>query len=500
MEDIRSENTEKGNDNLAVGAKGGAIAFGLKIGNTALGFLNQILLARLLGAGGVGEVILAVTVVRIFAQIAKFGMEETMMKFIPLYADQNDESRLKGTISFSIKFCLLVSVVFMFLILISSKFIAINIFHSEGLLKLIPVIVIAIPAWVIRDIIGGILKGHKDAFRALIPESIISPFFKIVILLLLTLKGISPLYATIAFVGGEVLAVIVSIKFLLDKVAALKNVKAQCENKKILEVAYTIIFTSMSVLLYTQADIWILGMFTSTEVVGVYGIAAKLVLLVYFPMVAFGAVIPSLIASIYSSGDLQEMRRVVRESTRWILSIAMPIILILVLEGKYILNYCYGSEFEAGYIILVILTIGQMIKAGSGMVGILFQMTGEHKVYMKINIVWGILNIILNIILVPRYGMLGAAIATAFCLSMVDIISIFVIHKRLLVLTLAKGLSFDIVFIAVVTIIYILLIQSNYYILQHILLFVALTVYLLKSIYSNDIPWQLLSGKLLNKR
>ncbi len=289
-------------------------------------------------------------------------------------------------------------------------------------------------------------------------------------------------------------------KFLMNRVRNLKFVKASYENKKVLEVAYTIIFTGMSIMLYTQADIWILGMFSSTETVGIYGVAAKLALLVYFPMVAFGSIVPSLIASIHFSGDLQELRRVVRESTRWILSIAMPIIIILLLEGKYILNYAYGSEFEAGYIVLVILTIGQMIKAGSRMVGSMFQMTGEHKVYMKINIVFGILNIILNLVLVPLYGMLGAATATAFCLSMVDIISIFVIHKRLSVLTLAKGLNFDVLFIAVVLVVYVLLIQRDYYILQHILLLIALTVYLLKSIYKHDIPWKLLSGKLLNKQ
>jgi stage V sporulation protein B len=191
MANDRSDNAEIEYDNLAVGAKGGAIAFGLKIANTALGFLNQIILARILGAGGVGEVILAITVVRISAQIAKFGMEETLMKFIPLYFDQKDDSRLKGTIYFALKFCFLFSIVFMLLVLVSSKYIAMNIFHSEGLIKLIPVIAVSIPAWVIRDVIGGILKGYKDALRALIPESIVAPFFKIIVFLLLILKGIS---------------------------------------------------------------------------------------------------------------------------------------------------------------------------------------------------------------------------------------------------------------------------------------------------------------------
>jgi O-antigen/teichoic acid export membrane protein len=236
-------------------------------------------------------------------------------------------------------------------------------------------------------------------------------------------------------------------------------------------------------------------MLTSTEIVGIYGIAAKLVLLVYFPMMAFAVIIPPLISSIHASGNIHELRKMVSESTRWILSMAMPIILILSLEGKYILKYVYGLEFASGYVPLLILILGQLIKSCAGLIGVILQMTGEHRIYMKITIIWGIINIILNMVLVPHFGMIGAATATAFCLSMIDIICIIVIHKRLSVLTLAKGLKFDIVFIIIVAAIYVIFNYSGFYIGQHLLLFVALTVYLWKTVSNHDIPWRLLIAK-----
>ena len=492
------EQKEPGADNLTVGAKGGAVAFGLKILATLLGFLNQIVLARVLGAGGIGEVILAITVVRISSQVAKFGMEEAMMKFVPLYIDQNSPQQLKGTISFALRFCLVFSAVFMLLVVGFSKFIAINIFHSEGLLILLPVIAIAIPAWVIRDVIGGILRGYHDTLRALIPESLISPFFRLGVFLILLIKGATPLYAVIAFVAGEVLAVITSIVLLQSRLREFKPAKTKCERRKILDIAFTIIFTSMSILLYTQADIWILGMYMPTHIVGIYGIAAKLVLLVYFPMMAFNAIIPPLISSIHASGNSDELKNMVSESTRWILSLALPIMLMLLFEGKFILKYAYGEEFGAGYTVLVILIAGQMIKAFAGLTGVILQMTGGHRIYMKINIIWGIINIVLNIIMVPRFGMIGAAAATAFSLSMVDMICIFVIYKRLSLLTLAKGFGFDIVFITVVAGVYALLSYSDFPFGHHLLLVAALTVYLWKSIVNHDIPWKLLTAKYRN--
>lgn len=480
-------------DNLTIGAKGGVIALLLKVSSTVLGFLNQVILARILGAGGLGEILLAVSVVNISAQIAKFGMEEVMMRFIPLYIDQKDNEKLKGTIYFALKLSFLFSIVLCSILLLSSKFIAINIFHSEALLTLLPIVVVAVPAAVIRGVIGGILKGYKDATRALLPEFFISPFFRIVIFLVLIIKNVSSISAIIAFVLGEIIAVALSINFLLKELKKIGTVKLRCENKKVLDVAYTIILTSVSVLLYTQADIWILGMFTSTETVGIYGVAAKLVLLVYFPMLAFATLIPPLISSIHASGNHDELKKVVSEGTRWILSMALPIILILILEGKVILKYFFGEQFVTGYTVLLILSIGQLIKAGSGLVGVLLQMTGEHKIYMKINIFWGIVNIILNIILVPRFGMFGAAVATAFCLSMIDIVGVFVIYKRLSLLTFAYGLKFDIIFIFVVAIFYFFLKDYNQW--YHFLLVVSLTVYLWKSFANNYIPWRMLFAK-----
>ena len=482
-------------DNLTVGARGGAVAFGLKIASAFLNLANQVMLARMLGAGGVGGVILALSVVRVSIQVAKFGMEEAMMRFIPLYVETNDRDRLKGSIYFALAFCLLISIVLMLMVLVFSRFISVNIFHSEGLLRLLPVAAIAIPFCVTRDVIGGILRGYKDVFKSLIPESFISPFFRLAVFLFLSLKGVSAYYAIVAFVVGEVLAFILSIVFLIQRINRIGHVRKKCDRKKILDVAFSIIFTSMTILLYTQADIWILGMYTSTDIVGIYGTAAKLMIVVYFPMLAFFNILPPIISSVYTSGDLVELRTIVSNSTRWILSMAMPIILILLFEGRLILKYAFGEEFMAGYIVLVILTLGQMIKAAAGLVGTLFQMTGEHKVYMKVNVFWGILNIIMNIILVPRYGMAGAAVATAFCLSMIDIICIVIAYKRLSVLTLASGLKFDLVFITVVAAAYFLLAQNNYYTGHHILLALALTVYIGKSIYNNDIPLKLLFGK-----
>ncbi len=487
-----SEINKKKDDNLAIGAKGGAIAFMLKIASVALALLNQIILARILGADGIGQVLLAVSVIYISSQIAKFGMEDAMMRFVPMYIEKGDDVRLKGTIYFALRFCFFISILFILFVVILSDFISIKIFHSKELFKLLPIAAVTIPASALRGLIGGILKGYKDIFKALLPEFFVSPFLRMIIFLLLSIQGGNPKFAIYAFLSGEVLAVLLAGAFLLNKLKEIKTQEYECEYRKFLDVAFSMIFTGFSLILFTQTDLWVVGIYASTEAVGIYGVVTKLVALIILPLGIFSTVIPPLIASIHTSGNLAELRKVVSESSRWILSAAMPIILILVWEGDLVLKYVFGEKFIGGYSALLILSIGQIVNTSTGLVGYLLQMTGGHRLIMKINIFWGVLNVVLNIILVPYLGIVGAALSTAFCLAMGNITASIMVYKGLSVLTMAKGLKFDVLFAGSIVILYVIYTYLDSVLFKHIILIASLIVYILKSIINHDMPWRLL--------
>lgn len=482
-------------DNLAVGARGGAVALILRIISVGLGLVNQIFLARFLGAGGIGEVILVFTIAAFASMITVFGLQGAMVRFVPEYMEKGQRAELKGLIYFTLWFTSLFSVLVTVLVIIFSNFIAVGIFDSEGLKVLLPVAAFVIPLTAVNDLISGIIKGYKDTFKALFPRTVFSPLLRLIIFLLLFIDGVSTFYAVLAFVLGELFALLLSLKYLFQRLPSERPVYVRKEHKDVLKVASVMIVSGFSVVLYTQADLLIVGKFDSSEAVGIYGVVSRLVTFIAFSLGAFSTIIPPILAKVHISNNIDEMRRVVRESTRWILSISMPICLIFVLEGEVFLKYVYGDVFAKGYLALVILSAGQLINAASGLVGWLLQMTGHHKVFMKITIFWGVCNIVLNIILVPRFGIIGAAVSTSICLSMVNIMSVRVIKNKLSVLTLAKGLWFDIVFVAVIALLYFMVRYSGLYLGEHFLLAGALAVYLWKSFASDDIPWRLILAK-----
>ncbi|MBI4843143.1 MAG: flippase [Nitrospirae bacterium] len=490
-----SDSEKRKEDNLAAGAKGGTAAFILQITALIAGFLNTVILARILGADGLGEVVLALSILSVAAQIAGFGMDGAMMRFVPSYLEKGEKAELKGVVAFAVWVCLIISFSLVILIFLFSGIISMNIFHSEGLGKLIPLVILAIPANAINVVAAGVLKGYKETFRALSPQLLISPLLKIIIFLLFALDAPLPLYAVAAVVISEAAAMAASLWFLYKKLGGIQKAYLRKERKKVLEAASIMAFSGLSAYLFTNADLWIVGMFMTTENVGIYGVVSKLVTLIAFSLGTFAAIIPPIISAVHTSGDREELRRVVSESTRWILSMSVPIILLLTVEGKFILELAYGKEFTAGFAAMAILAAGQLVNAGSGLVGYFLLMTGEHRTYMKITVFFGILNVILNFMLIPSLGIIGAALSTALCLAMVNISAVYIIYKKLSVFTLARGSVFDILFLSAVAFIYYLLSAWGISYGHHILFVTALTLYIGKSIINGDFPLHYLRGR-----
>jgi O-antigen/teichoic acid export membrane protein len=102
-----------------------------------------------------------------------------------------------------------------------------------------------------------------------------------------------------------------------------------------------------------------------------------------------------------------------------------------VLFGKYILNF-WGSEFIYAYPILITLSIGQFFNISSGCSGLLLTMTGHEKVHGYISLSSLLVNIILNIVLISKYGALGAATATAITISLENITKLLFVKKLII--------------------------------------------------------------------
>jgi O-antigen/teichoic acid export membrane protein len=132
-----------------------------------------------------------------------------------------------------------------------------------------------------------------------------------------------------------------------------------------------------------------------------------------FGLVAVNAWAAPLISDLHTRGDHAALQRMVRLAARGIFAFTLPVSLVVVVGGTWILAL-FGHEFVRAYTALVILTASQVVNALVGPVGFLMTMTGRQNLAAKILALHAVMMIVLNLLLIPRMGIEGAAVATGF--------------------------------------------------------------------------------------
>lgn len=161
-----------------------------------------------------------------------------------------------------------------------------------------------------------------------------------------------------------------------------------------------------------QAGILLLGILGSNVEAAHFAAAWRYDSLLVFGLSAVGLVSGPLIASAHRRSDRAELATIVRTSARFSLAFAAIAALLLLLFGRQLLGL-FGSDFKAAYPVLLILLVGSLANASTGVVGYLLSLTGNHSLAAKIMVCALLVSIAGNVLLVPRYGAIGSAIAVA---------------------------------------------------------------------------------------
>ena len=164
--------------------------------------------------------------------------------------------------------------------------------------------------------------------------------------------------------------------------------------------------------------------------VGIYGAAMRVAMLVGFILFAFNTIVTPKFAALYGQKDFEALSALARDTAGLMTLLAAPVLLIFMVVPTWILGL-FGPEFTTGAMVLTILTIGQFINVATGSAGNLLIMTGNEKLMRNTTVFSTLLNIVLNTVLILKFGIIGAALAHAITLATMKIIQVFLVYRKL---------------------------------------------------------------------
>jgi len=168
-----------------------------------------------------------------------------------------------------------------------------------------------------------------------------------------------------------------------------------------------------------------------TEIVGIYNAALPTAFVLISIMVVFNFVFLPMASELFSQRKIKELGSLYKTVTRWLFIITFPLFLLMLFFPSQIINILFGSTYTSGAIALSILSVGVLINVSTGSVAQTLLAIGKSKLFMWISSIAVLFNVGLNFLLIPMYGMVGAAITTSITMAAINLGFLYFVTKEI---------------------------------------------------------------------
>jgi len=415
--------------------KGSFISLLFKIVGIGIGYLFFIMISRWYGAYYMGIFSISWTILMIGSVVAKWGMDTAIVRFISESKTQKSISLFKSFINKGIIIVVAFSILMCILMLIFSSFIK-DLFFSENIeFQLILLISLSIIPLSLLGFTAELFRGLKKIIQYSIFQSGTIYIFVIVISAIIyyffskDFFLIESLLATLCILS--LLSLLLFRNAFKKELTVLNNTTELQKTSyyQILLVSTPMLLTNSLYLIMNWTDILMLGYFENEAQTGIYNAAVKTAALGSVAISAINSIAAPKFAEIYLKEGKNGLGKLVRQSTMLSLLLSLPVFAMIFIFPDFLLGF-FGNEFNEAKTSLIILTIGHFINTFSGSTLYLLNMTGKEKAGRNILGFGALLNIILNILLIPVYGITGAAIATASSTILWNSIAVIYIFRN----------------------------------------------------------------------
>ena len=408
--------------------KGSLVIFIYKVLGAGSLLLAHILVSRHFGPETLGILNLIFSILMILTILSHLGLDLYVIKIIPTITKKPAMLSLflKKTFLLLFSGSIFVTLGFIFLIPWVNEYLFKTINATPYLMGAAITILPLTFSNVLPEILRGFYDIKKYAFFRNFAINFL--FFTLVSLVVVFSLKISPIYLYfLSIFIVFIILVLTVLKFLASKGVDLRT--SGKYKSDILKHSFPMLLTSSIVFFMNYIDTFMISYYQDEYYVGIYSACVKLSYLVTFILTSVNGYIAPRISKAYSAQHHDDVKKIYTYSVKLVVLASTPIFLALFLYPKFFLGI-FGDEFKEATLTLIIVNSAYLINALCGPVGYMLNMTGNQYSLLKIATIGFLLNILLNIVLIPAYHIDGAAIATLISMAFWNISSLIFLKKK----------------------------------------------------------------------
>lgn len=419
--------------------------FSLRLTSVGLRFLVSLVLARLLGARGFGVYNFAIAWVSLLAGPSIAGFERLVIRDLATYRRDAEYRRMNGLLRFSQRFTVISAVVIAVIGMgvawttyrLMGRPALLNARHADLADTAVLTLMIALFLVPVRALLllqQAAMQGLHRVFTAQIPEQLVQP-----VLFLVGLGGLfvaggamrSAPWAMALVLLTTGIALILSVNLLKRTTPhEVRRAIPLFEARLWVLSAIPFALTRGLAQLNLEVDSIMLGVLSSAEGVALYTAAQPATQLIALVLLSAQISLSPTIAQLHAEGRHAELQRVLTQSARMVLAGALPLTLFFCFAGEWFLAL-FGDKFSDASTALILLSVGQFINAATGAVWAVLLMTGYERDAIRSVMIGTALHLALDVLLIPGWGVNGAAVAGGATVAFVNIYQMILVWRRL---------------------------------------------------------------------
>lgn len=404
----------------------------IRFGSAFFAFINGVLLARCLSLEGLGYYVLAFSTVTVLMVPATLGLPHLVTRYISKYEVEQNYALIKGLLIKTNRFVFL-STVLIYSIALIIYFFGLNNFDVVFIETLIYSFLL-LPILGFGSLRSAALRGLKFLILSELPDTLLRNLLFTILLLICFLRSytITPQLAIIFQIIAATISFLIGFIFLQKKLLLkIKDIKPVYDTKEWYYQSIPFSINSGIQIVRSKLLTYLLAFFGSVEAVAIFDVAMRGAALVTFTLNALNTAISPFISSAFEKGNLLQIQKIIKKTSRVIFIFSLPVALVFIIGGKALVIYIFGDSYSSSYAPLVILCIGQLISAVVGSVGLILNMTGNQKVYSNSNLLMLFINIIAGIPIIILWDTVGAASLFSVLLIIQNFLLLSYVKKKL---------------------------------------------------------------------
>jgi len=381
-------------------------------------FAVQVLIVRYLSQEGYGAFAYALSLVFVGESIVTLGLDRAITRFIPIYEERGQYDRLFGTLALAFGTVLGLGAIFVLLVVGLQGWLAGSIISDRQVVSVLAILAALAPIQAYDHLLIGMFAVYGNAWAVFVRKHVLGPMLRLAAVGLLIAVGSGVEFLAAGYVAAGLIGIVL-YTFMLWRllsrhglIARLRSSGVSIPVREVFGFALPLLSSDLVYVVLAASDVILLEHFRGTVEVAAFRVVHPAAVLNQVVFTSFALLFTPLAARFFARGDAQGINQLYWRTATWMAVFSFPIFAMTFSLAGPLTVTLYGEAYRDSALYLALLSLGYYFNVALGFNGLTLKVMGRLRYIVTLNILAAVANVGLNLILIPRYGALGAAIGT----------------------------------------------------------------------------------------